>query len=542
MTFGERLRHNKIQVLQKAYVLSLKPGENEFRKIAAKPEAAFASRLTAYLQKNAATQFGREHDFARILSVDDYRRQVPIRDYDGFEPYIQSALAGDSKVLTDEPILVFEKTGGSTRANKYIPYTQSLRQEFERAMQPWFCDIMRKFPKLHGTRMYWSISPATQKAELSAGGIRIGGSDDTDYFGRVGKWAFQEMLAAPMDLSKISDMDAWKWASAFHLLKARDLGLISVWSPTFATNLFEYIEANWDPLLAALPKERRTELTRVMSGHSRFAADRVWPRLQLVSCWSDGISEQFLPGLRLFLGAVPIQAKGLLATEGVITTPYGVMDEGHVLNPLSHFIEFIDPEFDDKTTVLPHELIPGRRYSPVLTTGGGLYRYHLKDLVHCTGFMGGLPRLRFEGKLDKVSDMVGEKISAAQVERLIAEGRRDLKLDVRFAMLAPIAEAERRYALFVESPGSDACLQAFAEYVESGLRSGHHYDYARSLGQLAKLRVHRIQNGTRIFEDALVARGQRRGEIKATSLDTRDNWLPIFRGSPIPAALGSAQL
>ena len=42
----------------------------------------------------------------------------------------------------------------------------------------------------------------------------------------------------------------------------------------------------------------------------------------------------------------------------------------------------------------------GGTYSVILTTGGGLYRYQLHDLVEVTGFVGRCPLVRFLGKED----------------------------------------------------------------------------------------------------------------------------------------------
>ena len=50
--------------------------------------------LRGYVKRHADTQFGREHHFDRIGSVDDFRRQVPLRDYDDFSPYIDRIVAG----------------------------------------------------------------------------------------------------------------------------------------------------------------------------------------------------------------------------------------------------------------------------------------------------------------------------------------------------------------------------------------------------------------------------------------------------------------
>ena len=75
----------------------------------------------------------------------------------------------------------------------------------------------------------------------------------------------------------------------------------------------------------------------------------------------------------------------------------------------------------------------------VLTTGGGLYRYRLQDLVEVTGHTapgGGCPVLRFVGREGHVSDWFGEKLHERHVrtalEGVLAAGA----LQPEFAMLA----------------------------------------------------------------------------------------------------------
>ena len=41
-------------------------------------------QLKLLLQKAAHTAFGKNHDFSRLLSVDDYQAAVPLRTYEGF--------------------------------------------------------------------------------------------------------------------------------------------------------------------------------------------------------------------------------------------------------------------------------------------------------------------------------------------------------------------------------------------------------------------------------------------------------------------------
>ncbi|HCF63674.1 MAG TPA: hypothetical protein DEU93_05495, partial [Chitinophagaceae bacterium] len=70
------------------------------------------------------TQFGKDHDFKSIKTHADYVRKVPIRDYEGFRPYIEMIKSGKHNVLWKGVPIYFAKTSGTTSGVKYIPITK----------------------------------------------------------------------------------------------------------------------------------------------------------------------------------------------------------------------------------------------------------------------------------------------------------------------------------------------------------------------------------------------------------------------------------
>jgi hypothetical protein len=140
----------------------------------------------------------------------------------------------------------------------------------------------------------------------------------------------------------------------------------------------------------------------------------------------------------------------------------------------------------------------------------------------------GTPLLRFTGKLDRVSDLCGEKINAGQVDHALALARQELGLAFDFAMLAPV-KPERglpHYCLFIETDKRD--LETVRARVEAYLAEGHHYRYCRKLNQLGPLSIQRVAHGWATYEDTLQKRGQRAGDIKPTHLDGRVIWAEAF--------------
>lgn len=82
--------------------------------------------LLEQIRRNASSQFGRDFGFSDIRSYDDYRRRMPIAQYDDFEPYIAQVREGNTGALFGEntKILMFAMTSGTTKTPKTIPVTE----------------------------------------------------------------------------------------------------------------------------------------------------------------------------------------------------------------------------------------------------------------------------------------------------------------------------------------------------------------------------------------------------------------------------------
>lgn len=389
-------------------------------------------------------------------------------------------------------------------------------------------DLAAHHPSLRGTQSYWSVSPVAQQPMKTPGEIPIGFEDDTEYLGPLHRWALRHLLAVPAEAARIPDMDEWRSYTCHRLLAARDLGLISVWSPSFLSLLMEYMEAHMEFLVKGLPHRRTAEVRTAIDAHGRLQAERIWPRLQVISCWRDGPSAHAAKQLRRWFPSVMIQGKGLLATEGVVSFPL-TGHPGGVLAITSHFLEFIDLLEPNKRPRLAHELVNGRRYSPLLTTGGGLLRYHLKDVVRCVGYYNATPLVVFESRLDRVSDLHGEKVHESHAQEAIRQVHARLKIKTRFSMITPVMHDPPAYTLYLETEGPIP-LEKAAWIVDESLARSHSYRYCRELGQLAPARVVPITDAWGAYERTLVASKQRAGDVKPAALDPRPIWQETFEG------------
>ncbi len=509
-------------VLQPLWLASLIPEARSFARALRDPARVQRTLLLRRLADNARSAYGRAHGFATIGSVADFQRRVPVTRYDALAPYLARVAAGEAGVLSEEPVRLMERSGGSTAsATKLIPYTASLLADFARATNPWLADLYRRFPKMIGRPAYWSLSPVAQGDTKTAGGVPIGMDDDTAYFGPLRRFVIARSLAVPGRVARAASFAEWRHETLVHLVACERLGFISVWSPTFLVVLLDALAAQPDAVLAALSPARKKVVERALAHRS---GTQLWPDLQAISCWTDGPSAGFVAALEAWFPGVPIAGKGLLATEGVISIPLGAGDP--TLAVTSHFLEFIDLAAPERRPSLVHELRPGASYSPLLTTGGGLYRYHLEDIVRCTGPL----QIRFIGKLDHVADLTGEKLHAAQVQHALDAVKRALNLSWEMAFVAPVVPeggtGSPYYCLFIDAP--DGPLTGVAAALDARLRESHAYRYSRDLGQLGPLRFQRVANLRARQLDALVALGQRLGDIKPSVLDRRPMWAARF--------------
>ncbi|MBM4778352.1 MAG: GH3 auxin-responsive promoter family protein [Archangiaceae bacterium] len=508
------------RVLTRAWAASRRASVESFDEASRHPRRAQEQWLSRALPSLGGSTYGKAVGLDGATSLESVRR-APIVQWDDVAPWVERLANGEQHVLTTEQVLVFERTSGSTTLPKRVPYTQGLLDDFSAATGPWLDDVFRTFPALFRTRQYWSVSPAVRAPETTPSGLRVGFEDDTEYFGPATRFAMKQLMAVPSTVTKAKTVERWRDETLLHLIEADDLGFISVWNPSFLTVLLEALLSRWTTLESRLSPRRRVALQAALERSGGLSGETLWPSLQLISCWTDAWAAEALPGLRRFFPRTPLQGKGLLATEGVVSFPlWG--QPAPVAAVTSHLLEFEALEDAGRPARFIDELRAGAAYSPILTTRGGLVRYRLPDVVRCVGFWRALPLLRFEGRLDKTSDLRGEKLSSVVVESVLRETLR--RVPVQFVLLAPSLEPTPRYVLFLESDVDDVTAKRVAESVERGLLKEYHYRYCRELGQLEHVTLVRVKNARPKWLAAMQARGMKLGDIKPAAFDTSTGW------------------
>jgi len=526
-----------------------------------RPDKAQNHILLSIIKNNRSSEFGRKYNFSQIKKIEDYQSKVPISIFKDYQGYIERIKSKRNNVLTSLKVLRLIPTSGSVLPSKEIPFTNSLKRQFHRAIAPWIVFLYFKNPKLLFTKIYWSITPALVKNDSQN---NVGFGDDTEYFSFFEKFILKQLLIVPHEVSLIKDLDTFRYVTLLFLLNCRKLGLISIWNPMFLTLILDKL-INWLPMLikdldnsqisgfVQMPdllkeqlinklrvnKSRVKELKSIYKKHSQSKIkliEEIWPQLELISCWSSAKARNFIDELKAVVGEVNIQPKGLMATEGVVSLPFY---DQCLLAVTSHFFEFIElGSQNNPRPKLVSELEIGKQYSVLITTGGGLYRYNLEDIVEVVGFYKKTPSIKFIGKLNHVSDLVGEKLNSHHVETVLDRLFKKYSINPKFFLLAPerIEANKLCYVLFLKlTDNFNQNLSLLPKELDFFLSENIHYQYCRKLEQLSQIKVFIIDSYVDPVKIYLAQKAKfnqtKLGNIKTYALDNNFGWLACFSGN-----------
>ncbi len=105
---------------------------NKLRKHAVQFQDQIFQKL---IKTGAKTAFGKDHGFGEIQSYEDFKKQVPIRDYEQLKPYLERVIHGEENVLWPGKPIYLAKTSGTTSGVKYIPISKDSMPEHIRAVR-----------------------------------------------------------------------------------------------------------------------------------------------------------------------------------------------------------------------------------------------------------------------------------------------------------------------------------------------------------------------------------------------------------------------
>lgn len=357
------------------------------------------------------TAFGREHDFASIRSYEDFRKRVPVRDYEAFRPYIDRIIKGEKDVLWPGKPIYFCKTSGTTSGTKYIPISKESIHNHIGSTRDALLNYIHKTGNaqfLDGKLIFLSGSPVLSEV----GGIPLGRLSGIvnhhvpgylrtnqmpsyktncieDWEKKVRKIA-QETIHSRMTL--ISGIPSWV-QMYFEVLQEMSGGKpIGELFPDFS--LFVYGGVNYEPYRARFEKligRSIDSLELFPASEGFFAYQDAFPSEGLLLVLNSGIFYEFIPADAFF-------------TE----------------NPPRLSLE---------------EAELGVNYVLLLSNNAGLWSYNIGDTVK---FVSKDPyRVIVSGRIKHFTSAFGEHVIAEEVEQALREAALGENVEIVEFTVAP---------------------------------------------------------------------------------------------------------
>lgn len=357
------------------------------------------------------TAFGKDHNFGDIRSYEDFKKNVPIRDYEELRPYVESIISGEDDILWPGKPKYFAKTSGTTSGVKYIPITKDgIPNHMNSARNALMCYISEtgKSEVVDGRIMFLSGSPVLEEV----GGIPTG------------------------RLSGIVNHEVPTWVKGNQM-------------PSYATNCIE----DWEQKVDRVVDETLREDMRLIGGIPPWV--QMYYEKLLEKTGKTSISEIF-PNFSLFVyGGVnyePYRAKleqlvgkkidsieYYPASEGFLAFQISQEDQGLLLNTDSGiFFEFVPIEDVGKEQPrrLPLEEVElDKDYALILSNNSGLWAYDIGDSVRFTSL--DPYKLVVSGRVKHYISAFGEHVIGKEVEEALNQATGQLSLNVVEFTVAP---------------------------------------------------------------------------------------------------------
>lgn len=449
------------------------------------------------------TEFGIDHHFDKIKTVEDFQKNVPIRDYEDLKTYIEKIKLGEENILWKGKPLYFAKTSGTTSGAKYIPLTRESMPTHIKASRNAILHYIHETSNadfVDGKMIFLQGSPILTEKH----GIK---------FGRLSGIAAHFV---PKYLQK-NRMPSWE------------------------TNCIE----DWDTKVNAIVDETINQDMSVISGIPSWV-QMYFERLQEKS-GGKKISEIF-KNFNLFIyGGVnyePYRAKFenmigrkvdsielFPASEGFFAYQDSQKAKGMLLLLNSGiFYEFIkaDEFFTENPKCLTiGEVETGINYVLIISTNAGLWRYNIGDTVQFTSLFP--HRVIVSGRIKHYISAFGEHVIANEVENAMKEATDGTKIVINEFTVAPQINPSSGlpyHEWLIEFENEPENSEAFAEAIDDSMRKQNiYYDDLITGNVLRKVVVTKVsKNG---FQEYMKSQGKLGGQNKIPRLsnnrDIADN-------------------
>jgi hypothetical protein len=429
---------------------------DDFEKKTKDPMRAQKAFLLKVLYDNRDTAFGKEHSFSGIKTVDDFRKKVPVNNYESLRSYVERMMKGEDAVLVKDRVIFFGITSGTTNVSKFIPVTKKSRKQKSRVMDIWLYYALKAHPEALDGKALVIMSPAV---EGYAESLVPYGSESGDAYRNMPGFVSKH-YALPYEVFCIKDYEA-RYYTILRFGMEADVTNVGTMNPLtilvlcqkidkYAKDIIEDIRAgtlsalvNIEPeLRASLEKrltpnpERAAELEKLLMEKGALLPRDFWPNIAMLECWTGGTVGLYLKEVvKYFHENINVRDFGFVATEGRCSIPISDNGPSGILTVGSNFYEFVPEEDREKESpryLTAGQLEKGKRYYIIMTTMSGLYRYDIDDIIRVTGFYNRTPVIEFLQKGKNVSSATGEKLYESQVISAIDRAKQATGIGVEF--------------------------------------------------------------------------------------------------------------
>jgi len=483
-------------------------------------------KLASLLNLAEKTEYGSRFGLHAAMTWEGFSKKIPIVDYRDLAGLVTRQKMLGTPVISGSRCRYYQPTTGMNEYVKWIPFTDQFLAEQEAAMSQILVEFKKENWDIFKGRHFWSVPwyPPLVLEEMK----RYGNGHKTDSF--LKKKIKSLFMIVPETVSSIESYEGYCLANLSYLASCDDLSLISVWDPAFFLNLIDRLSTHREELAEILwngawgknngelggmecPESRRA--SRILSGwDGKLTPDftrSMWPRLCMISSWDTGSSKPWIRELLKLFPEIPFQAKGLWATEGVVTIPC----EGRFpLAVTSHFYEFLDLETNEIHP--PWGLRKGQFVSPVISTGSGLLRYIMRERIEVTGFLDQCPCFHYHGR-NSGMDIAGERLNSWLAQKVLDKISALFGINTVSFFAVPLEHSKenRPFYILLCGPGIDnSIVRTIADSAENLLMEHLHYRLARELDQLAPLRILSHPNPRQLYQKLTADCGSATGNIE----------------------------
>ncbi len=459
------------------------------------PLAAQESIFSRLISQGKDTVFGKDHGFEAISTYEDFKRAVPVSDYEDLRPYIDRVVKGEENILWPGKPLYLAKTSGTTSGAKYIPISrESMPEHIRAARNALFCYIHEtgRSEFIDGRIIFLQGSPVLEKKN----GVNTG---------RLSGIVANHVPA--------------------YLQKNR--------LPTYQTNCID----DWEEKVDAIVEETLNEDMRLISGippwvqmyfdrlSARAGGKKIGEIFKNFSLFVyGGVNfEPYRARLEESIGKKVDAIETYPASEGFIAFQDSQKEKGLLLLvDAGIFYEFIPSEeyFNENPgRISLRDVELNRNYALILNTNAGLWGYSIGDTVK---FVSKDPyRIMVCGRIKHYISAFGEHVIGEEVEFAILSVAGAEGLEITEFTVAPQVSPEEGglpyhewYVEFLRPPKD---MDRFRLQVDQALQKKNSYYFDLVEGKvLQPLIMHELEKDT--FRNYMREQGKLGGQNKVPRL------------------------